>query len=361
MADFYDARGNTYFVASPEEIGRFAEIPRTAAEAARSRGQWAVRAIERICGRLNASCTPAGATSAPAGDPASPPQQARNERLPGAPEGKKFLSDGLLVGPFPDENAFGMLIVNTDGTLAERSGNGLTIFSQFLVDTGQANRTNAFVVRIYKPQAPLVEARIEAAVRDGRNGFWIDMGVPTYGLSAVDASPEHVGVSEFEGHGTFRVFDLEQIEASWSCSQFVNVGNPHCVTFLKNHSLLPSMEQIGSPNWMPRLTAIANSTESDGVRGEGRPCKHGINLQWAALLGPDNIAARVFERGEGPTLSSGTSATAVASAARSLGLLGAKTVIVVTPGGVAPIRFDESDGILKRVMLFGEARRTNPR
>ena len=66
------------------------------------------------------------------------------------PEGKRFLSDGLLVGPFPDENAFGMLIVNTDGTLAERSGNGLTIFSQFLVDTGQANRTDAFVVRIYQ-------------------------------------------------------------------------------------------------------------------------------------------------------------------------------------------------------------------
>jgi len=334
MADFYDARGNTYFVASPEEIGRFTEIPRTAAEAARSRAQWAVRAVERICGRPNASA------------------------------GKKFLSDGLLVGPFPEEhpaNAFGMLIVNTDGTLAERSGNGLTIFSQFLVDSGRANRTDAFVVRIYKPPASLVEARIEAAVRDGRNGFWIDMGLPTCGPSAVGASPEHVGVSDFAGHSTFRVFALEQVEASWTCSQFVNVGNPHCVTFLKDPSLLPSMEQIGSPDWLPRLAAIANSTESDGIPGEGRPCKNGINLQWASVLAPDSIAARVFERGEGPTLSSGTSATAVASAARSLGLLGAKTVNVVMPGGVAPVRFDESDGILQRVMLFGEAQRTNPR
>ena len=74
MADFYDARGNTYFVASPESIRQFAEIPRTAAEAAVSRGQWAVRAIERTC------------------------------RRPDASEGKRFLSDGLLVGPFPDEN-----------------------------------------------------------------------------------------------------------------------------------------------------------------------------------------------------------------------------------------------------------------
>jgi diaminopimelate epimerase len=344
MADFYNARGNTYFVASPESIGRFAEIPLSAAEAAVSRGQWAASAIDRICRRPNAS------------------------------EGKKFLSDGLLVGPFPDENVldtsasqdqargrrFSMMIVNTDGTLAERSGNGLTIFSQFLVDTGQASRSEAFYVRVFHDKPAFIEARIEATLRDGREGFWIDMGLPRFGPSAVDASPEHVGISEFEGHRTSRVFALEEIQQSWTSSQFVNVGNPHCVTFLKSPSLLPSMEQLGSQSWMPRLTAIANSTESDGARGEGRPCKNGINLQWASLLDPNTIAARVFERGEGPTLSSGSSATAVASAARELGLVSAETVNVAMPGGVAPIRFDESDCILKRVMLFGEAQRANP-
>jgi len=61
----------------------------------------------------------------------------------------------------------------------------------------------------------------------------------------------------------------------------------------------------------------------------------------------------VFERGEGWTKSSGTSATAVASAARHLGLTTASTVSVVMPGGVAPVRFGE------RVALFGEAHRTN--
>ena len=273
---------------------------------------------------------------------------------------KRYLSDGLLVGPFPDEHAFALLIVNTDGTLAERSGNGLTIFSQFLVDTGQANRSDAFFLRVYHgtPASPFIQARIEAAVRDGQTGFWIDMGVPTFGPSAVGASPEYVGVSEFEGRTVSRVFDLEKIEASWTCSQFVNVGNPHCVTFLKSPDLLPSMEQLGSQKWMPRLTAIANSTESDGIRGAGRPCKNGINLQWAAISDrPDTIEARVFERGEGPTLSSGSSATAVASAARKLGLVDAKTVNVRMPGGVAPVRFDEHNGILERVMLFGQAKR----
>jgi diaminopimelate epimerase len=334
MADFYDARGNTYFVASPDEIRGLADLPRTAADACGTRERWAVRAIERICGRPNAS--------------------------KGA---KKYLSDGLLVGPFPEEHAFGLLIVNTDGTLVERSGNGLTIFSQFLVDTGQASRSDPFFLRVYHGRTPssFIEARIEAAVRNGQTGFWIDMGIPTFGPSAVGASPEHVGVSEFEGRTVSRVFELEKVEALWTCSQFVSVGNPHCVTFLKTPDLLPSMEQLWSEKWNPGLTAIANSTESDGIRGAGRPCKKGINLQWAAISDhPDTIAARVFERGEGPTLSSGSSATAVASAARKLGLVDAKVVKVTTPGGVAPVRFDEHNGVLQRVMLFGQAERTNP-
>jgi len=338
MAAFYDARGNTYFVASPEEIAGFTELPQTAPEAARTRERWARSAIERICGRLNVS---------------------EGLETGGA---KRYRSDGLLVGPFPDEHAFALLIVNTDGTLAERSGNGLTIFSQYLIDTGRAKRSDTFVLRVYHdtPGSPFVEARIEADEREGHQGFWIDMGVPTYGLSAVGAAPEHVGVSEFENRIVARVFDLEEIEAAWACSQFVNVGNPHCVTFLKNPDLLPSMEQLGSGKWMARLAAIANSTESDGMRGAGRPCKNGINLQWACVTGPDSIEARVFERGEGPTLSSGSSATAVASAARKLGLLDAKTVNVRMPGGVAPVRFDERNGSVERVMLFGEAQQANP-
>jgi len=338
MAAFYDARGNTYFVATPEEIGGYADIPRTAAAAARVREHWARRAIERICGRANDS-----------GDIETG-------------SAKRYRSDGLLVGPFPDGNAIALLIVNTDGTLAERSGNGLTIFSQFLLDTGQVGRSNPFLLRVYHdtPESPTVEARIEAGEREGHKGFWVDMGVPAYGMSVVGAAPEHVGVSEFGGRSVARVYDLERIEASWACSQFVNVGNPHCVTFLKSPELLPTMEQLGSEKWLPGLSAIANSTASEVLRGTGRPCRNGINLQWACVTGHDSIDARVFERGEGPTLSSGSSATAVASAARELGLIEAKTVNVRMPGGVAPVRFDERNGSLARVMLFGVAQQANP-
>lgn len=44
-------------------------------------------------------------------------------------------SDGILFGPLPSNNAkFGLRIFNPDGSEAEKSGNGLRIFSRYLWD-----------------------------------------------------------------------------------------------------------------------------------------------------------------------------------------------------------------------------------
>src|SRR5262245_14479093 len=44
-------------------------------------------------------------------------------------------SDGILLGPLPSSRAqFGLRIFNPDGSEAEKSGNGLRIFSRFLWD-----------------------------------------------------------------------------------------------------------------------------------------------------------------------------------------------------------------------------------
>src|ERR1035438_4760510 len=44
-------------------------------------------------------------------------------------------SDGILLGPLPAENAkCALKIFNPDGSEAEKSGNGLRIFSRFLWD-----------------------------------------------------------------------------------------------------------------------------------------------------------------------------------------------------------------------------------
>ena len=44
-------------------------------------------------------------------------------------------SDGILLGPLPSKKApFGLRIFNPDGSEAEKSGNGLRIFSRYLWD-----------------------------------------------------------------------------------------------------------------------------------------------------------------------------------------------------------------------------------
>ncbi|MBV6825968.1 diaminopimelate epimerase [Pseudomonas sp. PD9R] len=327
MARMYDARGNIYIVVAPEELRRQGIVlPDQANDAAQSREAWTLSAVEAFC------------SWAPGTQP---------------PGSKDHCSDGLLVGPFQAAPPFDLLIVNTDGTLAERSGNGLTIFSQALSDQGLWPGDEACVLRVYHDKADVVspgETSVKAAQVEGVHGFWLDLGKPTFGPGAVSA----YGVESvaFEGRELSHVQPLASLNAAWSRSQFVRVGNPHCVTLVDDVQALPSNEQMREPALGEGLTRIAYAMPT----GAGQPCPAGINLQWAMLESDGRIAARVFERGEGPTASSGTSASAVACSAWRVGWVKAGEVKVVMPGGTAPILLEEEQGELSRVSLFGTAR-----
>lgn len=324
----YDARGNRYVVCSPELLRSLGiGIAENAAQASRERATWASAAIAALC-HWPAGAQPAGA--------------------------KAHRSDGLLVGPFQDRAPFDLLIVNTDGTLAERSGNGLTIFAQSLADQGRLKGEHGFTLRVHHDKTDAVSpvpVSVEPGVVDGVQGFWLDLGAPAFGPAAVGA--EGVEASRFNGRDTWRVPGLAAMDSHWKHSVFVRIGNPHCVTWLDRPEALPSMAQLRSSALGEPLTAIAYA---QGDQGHGLPCVAGINLQWAASLGPQQLAARVFERGEGPTESSGTSATAVACAAWQVGLVQAGAVSVQMPGGTAPLHLVEQQGRLTGVRLFGTAR-----
>lgn len=328
MTSIYDARGNIYAVISPQQLHAMGIVlPDTAEQAALARTQWAQRAITACCD------WPAG----------TQPQGAKAHR-----------SDGLLVGPFQDRAPFDLLIVNTDGSFAERSGNGLTIFAQALTDRGLAPAEEGFELRVHHDKgdsASPVVTQIEPAEFNGIQGFWLDLGVPRFGPEAVGAQAGRVR----ESNPTSHVHRLSELDPRWNRSVFVRIGNPHCVSLLADPSELPDMKQLRTHPLEDGLTRIAFASE--GGSGEGDPCPAGVNLQWAALESEGVIAARVFERGEGATESSGTSASAVACAAWLTGLVKAGTVQVRMPGGTAPVRLQESEGRLERVSLFGTAKR----
>ncbi len=329
----YDARGNVYVVATPAQVrDHGVALPAGPADAARSRLLWARHAVDALCGRTRGGHGP---TAKPHG------------------------TDGLLVGPFQDRPPFDVLIVNTDGTLAERSGNGLTIFSRMLADRGLLGAGASVLLRVHHDQpgspSPTVTGMHAALDAAGQPAFWLDMGTPLFGPEAVGAEGRGVQPAR---DGANLVARLAELDPSWRRSVFVRIGNPHCVTVLSDLAALPGMEALRAAELHARLASIAYAAPmpgSVGARGDGDPCPRGVNLQWAAPASRTRIVARVFERGEGPTASSGTSATAVACAFWRLGLVSAGRVDVEMPGGTAPLELVEGDKQLSQVRLLGVA------
>lgn len=329
MSQLYDARGNIYAVCTPQTLRELSiDIAGNAADAAATRSQWTYAAVNALC---------------------SWPEGAR-------PEGAKaHRSDGLLVGPFQNCAPFDLLIINTDGTLAERSGNGLTIFAQFLTDSGLRSRNVAFELRVHHDKcdaATPVLTLAEPATVENESGFWLTLGAPAFAPQAVGAIGESLVPAQINGRALNRVKPLAKLDRHWDHSVFVRIGNPHCVTLVNDQTNLPSFEALHEEPLNAALTRIAFAK---GDLGEGDPCPAGVNLQWAWVQSANHVVARVFERGEGPTASSGTSASAVACAAWHAGLVDAGMIQVSMPGGTAPVRLREGNGDLQ-VSLFGVAK-----
>jgi diaminopimelate epimerase len=213
--------------------------------------------------------------------------------------------------------------------------------------------TEACDLRVHHDKPDVVSpvvTRVAPAVHEHRSGFWLALGLPGFGPSSVGAQ----GVEQvfLDGVELSHVKALAAINPQWAYSQFVRVGNPHCVTLVEQVSALPDNLQMQQPALFEALQAIAFAPPA----GSGEPCLAGVNLQWVARQSRNRVVARVFERGEGPTASSGTSASAVACAAWRAGWVEGDEVAVVMPGGTAPVRLHTQLDTLLSVSLFGTAR-----
>ena len=114
----------------------------------------------------------------------------------------------------------------------------------------------------------------------------------------------------------------------------VGLGNPHCVLFHDDLDTLPWRElgaALERHPFFPRRT----------------------NVQFARVLSPHRVEIRIWERGAGETLASGSSACAAVAAGQRTGLLDAtQEVEVDMPGGRLHVHLDP-DG---RVHLRGPVR-----
>lgn len=205
-------------------------------------------------------------------------------------------SDGILYGPVFTEGKLGLKIFNPDGSEAEKSGNGIRIFSRYLADSGYVTDRNFDLYTLGgKVHVELLNA--DASL------IKVDMGVPTFICSQIPVlSEKKEMVSES--------IDIDGKPYKITC---VSVGNPHCVIPL-------------------------NRISQDIVKELGRLVENHpifpkrINLQIVKVIDRHNIQIEIWERGAGYTLASGSSSCAAACAVHRLGLVEAE-VRVHMPGG----------------------------
>jgi diaminopimelate epimerase len=217
-------------------------------------------------------------------------------------------SDGILWGPLASaQSDFGLRIFNPDGSEAEKSGNGLRIFSRYLWDQKLAN-SPTFTV-----ETP--GGHVQVVIKDNGHLITVDMG-------RVSFSAEKIPVV-----GPAREVINESIEVAGRAFTYcaATIGNPHCVI------PLPEISPDLAHRYGPHLETHPNFPRK-------------TNVQFLQVLDRANIRIEIWERGAGYTLASGSSSSASAAVAHKLGLVD-RNVTVHMPGGEIGIEIGEDFAI----------------
>lgn len=184
---------------------------------------------------------------------------------------------------------------NADGSIAETCGNGIRVFTRFLLDHDLIDHGKHLVLT--RAGAVWVE------VRPGE-----DISV-SMGQARVDSDALLVAVGGRQYPGAVAV----------------RMPNPHAVVFCDCDPVPLDRSPTHEPaNVLP----------------------NGANYEFVRVIDQGHISMRVYERGVGETLScgSGACAAAVATAARA-GLHAPWTMRVDVPGGILHVRCDADAGI----------------
>ena len=212
-------------------------------------------------------------------------------------------SDGILLLSAPDEPGFvaRLRIFNPDGSEAELSGNGAREAIMYLRRAGWTDASTFSIQTAAGEIRPTIT---------GETTCTVDMG-------RARTSSKDFPSGDAGGQGTLSAEGRE-----WRF-QHVSVGNPQCAI---HHPDRDDLERLDLPALGPAIEAhelFPNRT----------------NVSWWAEAAPGTIRARIFERGVGETMSSGTGASGAAVAYVLRG--GDSPVTVLLDGGELVVEVEE--------------------
>jgi diaminopimelate epimerase len=197
-------------------------------------------------------------------------------------------ADGIEFLDRRDDGTYFLRLFNADGSEAELSGNGTRCVAAWLAESEGRQQVS---LGTHGGVRGCRVVRREGAM------WWIEsgMGVPR----VMPRKIEVAGVGVIDG-------------------AMVNVGNPHYVIFAER-------EDFGSHGM---------SWQEFGAKIAVDPIfKFGTNVEFVRVLKNDEIAFRIYERGCGPTKSSGTGTCASSAAAMELRQAARKLTAIAEGGG----------------------------
>jgi diaminopimelate epimerase len=214
----------------------------------------------------------------------------------------------LVVEPSTTEDAeFSYRIFNADGGEVENCGNGARCFARFVREKGLTS-----------------SERIPVMTSTGLMTLIVhEDGQVTVSMETPQLHPDQVPFTADTQAGRYTLdVDTEQVEVG-----VASIGNPHVVL------------QVASVDTAP--------VERLGPLIEKHPrFPNRVNVGFMQVVGTDEIALRVFERGVGETLACGTGACAAVVVGIDQGLLG-REVLVHLKGGDLVVQWADNEAPIK--------------
>jgi diaminopimelate epimerase len=218
-------------------------------------------------------------------------------------------ADGVEYFEWIDDRSGKILLHNADGSIAEISGNGTRCVAAWMAFQKKAKSGDILSIAT---DAGLRQCRIVEA-NGHRYQISSGMGVPSIAKREVILS------------------DGTKIEGV-----VISTGNPHFVIFCDSQDF-----SVHGRSWQEIGHEICHHADFPSQ----------TNVEFVHILSPREIAIRIFERGVGPTTSSGTGTCSSATAAISFGGC-VSPLRVIAPGGAQMI---EWGGAGSELQLTGPA------
>ncbi len=231
-------------------------------------------------------------------------------------------ADGIEFFAWTGPKSGRIRLHNADGSIAEISGNGTRCVAAWMAHERGFQPGDALEIAT---DAGLRVCRVNAVKTGG--GFTVEvttgMGVPIF-------DQHKVKLPEKYAEWGLRLRGQDRIEPSKSEADIVirgmsvSLGNPHFVLCVDSSTF-----KENGHNWAELGAEICFHRDF--------PLQ--TNVEFVRVVSSTEIEIRIWERGVGPTSSSGTGSSAAAVAAIALGLV-KSPLTVVAPGGAQTVAWD---------------------